>query len=41
MIDGWVFVLAGLGAIGLAILTVSYQSQRGALASPVKSLKAE
>jgi hypothetical protein len=37
----WVFVLAGLGAIGLAVLTVSYQSLRAALASPVKSLKSE
>jgi putative ABC transport system permease protein len=40
-IDWWVFVLAGLGAIGLAVATVSYQSIRAALANPVKSLKAE
>ncbi|HUB60916.1 MAG TPA: FtsX-like permease family protein, partial [Puia sp.] len=40
-VDGWVFVLAGLGAIGLALVTVSYQSIRAAMASPVKSLKAE
>ena len=40
-IDGWVFVLAGLGAIGLALVTVSYQSLRAALTSPVKSLKTE
>ena len=40
-VDGWVFVLAGLGAIGLAVLTVSYQSIRAALANPVKSLKTE
>jgi ABC-type antimicrobial peptide transport system permease subunit len=40
-VDWWVFVLAGLGAIGLAVATVSYQSIRAAMASPVKSLKAE
>jgi len=40
-IDVWVFLLAGLGAITLAILTVSYQSIRAALTSPVKSLKTE
>ena len=40
-IDGWIFVLAGLGAIGLAVLTVSYQSLRAAFANPVKSLKTE
>jgi putative ABC transport system permease protein len=40
-IDVWVFVLAGLGAIGLALATVSYQSIRAAMANPVKSLKAE
>ena len=40
-IDVWVFLLAGLGAVMLAILTVSYQSIRAALTSPVKSLKSE
>jgi putative ABC transport system permease protein len=40
-VDWWVFVLAGLGAIGLALVTVSYQSIRAAMANPVKSLKAE
>ncbi|HET6252501.1 MAG TPA: ABC transporter permease [Puia sp.] len=40
-IDVWVFVLAGLGAIGLAVVTVSYQSIRAAMANPVRSLKAE
>ena len=40
-VDGWIFVLSGIGAIGLAVVTVSYQSLRAALASPVKSLKAE
>jgi putative ABC transport system permease protein len=37
----WVFALAGLMAIGIALLTVSYQAIRAALVSPVKILKAE
>ncbi len=41
VIDGWVFALAGLGAIALALVTVSYQSIRAALTNPVKSLKSE
>ncbi|HEV2481032.1 MAG TPA: FtsX-like permease family protein [Puia sp.] len=40
-VDGWVFVLAGLSAIGLALATVSYQSIRAALANPVHSLRAD
>ena len=37
----WIFALAGLGAIVIALLTVSYQSIRAALANPVKSLRTE
>ncbi|GAB4032960.1 ABC transporter permease [Spirosoma jeollabukense] len=40
-IDGWVFVLAGVLAIGIALLTVSLQSVKAALMNPVKSLKTE
>jgi putative ABC transport system permease protein len=40
-VDVWVFVIAGVSAIGLALLTVSYQSIRAALANPVRSLKVE
>jgi putative ABC transport system permease protein len=40
-VTGWVFILAGLSAIALALITVSYQSIRAAMASPVKSLKTE
>lgn len=36
----WVFVLAGLLTIGIAILTVGFQSIKAALMNPVKSLKA-
>ncbi|MEM1325709.1 MAG: ABC transporter permease [Bacteroidota bacterium] len=37
----WTFALAGLAAIGIALLTVSFQSVRAALMSPVQSLKNE
>ncbi|UFH54213.1 ABC transporter permease [Spirosoma sp. KNUC1025] len=40
-IDWWVFALAGLLAVGIALLTVSFQSIRAALMNPVKSLKTE
>lgn len=40
-ISGWVFVAAGLAAILIAVLSVSFQSIRAALANPVESLRAE
>lgn len=37
----WIFVLAGAFAIGLALLTISFQSIKAALRNPVKSLRSE
>ena len=40
-IHWWVFLLAGLMALFIAILTVSYQAVRVAIINPVKSLRTE
>ena len=37
----WIFVLAGLIAMGIALLTVSFQSWRAATRNPVESLRYE
>ena len=37
----WIYVLAGVAAMLIALLTVSFQSIRAAMANPVKSLRTE
>ena len=37
----WIFALAGLGALIITLITVSFQSVKAALANPVKSLRTE
>jgi ABC-type antimicrobial peptide transport system permease subunit len=40
-ISWWIFVITGLGALGITLLTVSYQAIKAALMNPIKSLKTE
>ncbi len=40
-IEWWIFIIAGLCAVLIALLTVSYQAIRAALMNPVESLKTE
>jgi putative ABC transport system permease protein len=37
----WIFAAASAGAIGIALLTISFQAVRAAIANPVTSLRAE
>ncbi len=40
-ISAWVFLLSGVLAIFIALLTISFQAVKAALANPVKSLRSE
>lgn len=40
-IEWWMFVLSGLAAVSVALLTISIQSIKAALMNPVKSLRSE
>ncbi len=40
-IEWWIFAGAGLMAVVIALLTVSFQSVKAALMNPVKSLRSE
>jgi putative ABC transport system permease protein len=40
-IQWWVFILAGILALLIAFITISFQSVKAALANPVKSLRSE
>jgi putative ABC transport system permease protein len=37
----WVFGMASFIAVGIALLTISFQAIKAALANPVKSLRSE
>src|SRR5690606_28357552 len=40
-VEWWVFAVAGLTAVAIALLTVSWQAIRAAVANPVESLRDE
>jgi len=40
-VSWWVFVLAGVLALLIALVTVSFQAIKAAIANPVKSLRSE
>jgi len=40
-IQWWVFAFAGIAAVVIALITISFQSVKAALANPVKSLRSE
>jgi ABC-type antimicrobial peptide transport system permease subunit len=40
-ISWWIFLAAGISAILIALITISFQSLKAAVANPVKSLRTE
>jgi putative ABC transport system permease protein len=40
-VNGWIFLLSGVIAIGIALLTIGFQTVKAAMANPVKSLRSE
>jgi putative ABC transport system permease protein len=40
-IGWWIFVAAGMGVLGITLLTISFQAIKAAVANPVRSLRSE
>jgi putative ABC transport system permease protein len=40
-ISWWIFLVAGIIALLIALITISFQSVKAAIANPVKSLRTE
>ncbi|MBA2561674.1 MAG: hypothetical protein H0V14_01950, partial [Chitinophagaceae bacterium] len=40
-IGWWVFAIAGLFAVVIAFVTISFQALRAAIANPIKNLRTE
>jgi putative ABC transport system permease protein len=40
-ISAWVFIMSGMSAIALALITISSQAAKSAMANPVDSLRTE
>ncbi len=40
-LSAWIFIMAGLGALGITIFTVSFQSIKATLSNPVNNLRTE
>jgi putative ABC transport system permease protein len=40
-IGWWIYLIAGIVALGIALLTVSLQAMKAALSNPVNSLRSE
>jgi len=41
MIPFWIFIVSGIGALAITLVTVSFQAIKAAVANPVKSLRTE